>query len=430
MEQWIGLDFSSYSWRERILFRILILIALVYFFLHICNAWFIKPELKHQRDFATYYAASLAMQQDKPFHNQGDWPMVQENPLANIKVFPEEEPPPLYLYVYPPFLAWLLIPLTKLDYTTAERFWNYGNISVYLLTVFLFLRFLARKKWLSRFEIFLATLFALLWSPAAFTIWGGQISLWILFFLVLHILLFKKNRECASGVALGLSILIKVSPLMFLGLWILQRKWKLTAACLFTIGMGIFLSGWQETMHFFSAIFPHMSLGENHPVNITLMGAFLTQAIGYPWAWLSEAQYQSIFVPHTVIRLGLLLGWITVYWGTWKQKTQAATWLHYSIIVISMLFLTPVARLYDFVYLYPALVWAYVEWKKDKTTWLLASTLFLITVFTLNLGEILHAIASGFISPNIIDKTNVFAVAWLWVCWLIRQKMSLYPKTK
>ncbi|MDX9755383.1 MAG: glycosyltransferase family 87 protein, partial [bacterium] len=361
--------------RERVLFWVLLCLLTAYaagtFFY---SAFWIKNDPQrgsgdYKRDFATYYAASKALYQGMPIHQLGPWPLIQPNPLDQIPVFAETEHPPLLLYVYPPFLAWLITPLTHLDYTTAERIWNGIQVGFYLVGITLLVRRM-RRSGCNPGEQIAALVLGFFWAPALFTLWGGQVSIGVMLLIIVHVELAIDKRDSLAGAALGLVVLLKFSPLVFLGLWVLWRRWRLVGAAMGWIGAGVILSGWRESAHFLFTLFPHMNLGENQPANITWMGLYLAWQAGAPWGWLTPTQVERLGMLYDVLRGMMLLGWAAVFWRC-CQGQRLVKWIPWknpdrsrhegttlpsqidvdlppiaALIILSMLLLSPVTRLY------------------------------------------------------------------------------------
>ena len=425
MEKWFGFNFSGYPRERRVILRILLGICFVYIAVDCFEKFFIITQLKHQRDFAAYYAAAKAYHQGLPFHNTGSWPLVRDNVLAHIPVFAENDPPPLLLYVYSPFLAWLLIPLSGLPYSLAERIWSYGNILVYFLAVFIFMKTLFEYKILQKWELSWIGLFSLYWAPALFALWGGQITILLFMLLLLHLDLSLKGNDFLAGIILGVAILLKFSPVIFLGLWILQRRWKIVIACILIVFIGSWVSGWKETLFFYSSILPSMLMGENHPANISCWGIYLTGKFGDPWGWLTELQYYEIQYQYVVFRICIAMGWLITLWGMWRNDGAWFLMMSFAMLLCSMLFLSPVTRIYDCIYLFPVLILGYAGYKRFPSYILLSALLFAGLAFAINLGKIVAFLSLYTLPYIVIDKLNVIALGWLWIVFLYFQKKNI-----
>jgi hypothetical protein len=418
MEKWIGLDFGRFSRRERIFARAFLglgMAALFFSFLHTGLLTKVDPIKEPKRDFATYLAASIAHQEGRPILNPGPWPLRQENVLAVIDLFHHQDAFPLYYYVYPPFLAWLLTPFTVFSYAVAERIWTVGNMVLYFWVVGWFLRRMVLLDNLNRLEMVVCCILAMKWSPVLFVLFGGQISIVILGLLLLHYDCALQKRERISGICLGLAILIKVSPVVFCLFWLIKKRGNLLLYTGATVFLGVLLSGWQETWHFATVIFPHISLGENMPVNLTVMGSFLTMKLGYPWGWLTEDQYQSIGIVHSIIRWAYGCGGLLVVLSVYRSRKRSPTWMDFALLVVSMLFLSPVTRLYDMVYLYPVVVTVYIAYRETGNRWLLFSTLFVSFSFVFNITYWVDMLTFHSLPYQILDKMNIAAMAVFWI---------------
>ncbi len=136
-------------------------------------------------------------------------------------------------YLYPPFLALAITPLTSLPYETAKLLWcllNYALligcavVTSSLLAVSLF-------KNLSRLEQFLISMFFMCCFEPVYTgVMDGQAHI-IVLLLVLLFFHSALNRAAISGTWLAFAGALKMSPaLMGLGL-LFSRSWKAMALC-------------------------------------------------------------------------------------------------------------------------------------------------------------------------------------------------------
>ena len=289
-----------------------------------------------------------------------------------------------------------------------------------------FLRILYSNQLLQLWELSWIGLLALYWSPALFALWGGQITIFISLFLLLHLYAALKESDYLAGLLLALSVLLKFSPLVFLGLWCLQKRWKIVVSCVLGFLLGSWISGWIQTEYFLSALLPHMMLGENHPANISIWGIYLTTKFQDPWGWVTEAQYQDIRFEHILFRLCIACGWVAVFWGMWKKSETRMMLTHYAMLVCSLLFLSPVTRIYDCVYLFPVLIIGYAGYRNNTSRLLLISLLFACAAFVVNLGAIIGMISFGVLPEIVIDKVNVISLGLLWLVFLFFQKKQFF----
>jgi hypothetical protein len=205
-------------------------------------------------DFGTYLLASRLLEAS-PAELYND---------AYLKSLVSEEGPRLaYEYVYPPFVAGVLRPLTRLPYHQAVAAWLVLNG---LCLVGGLVGLLILIGWPGGHGGALAALaLLLLFTPAQEAILLGQVSPILLLLTALALLLVDRSEAPAhnitGGVLLGVATLIKVFPALLLLHSLLRGRWRVVlggalggAAC---IVAGVFLGGgWPNTWTYLSEVLP------------------------------------------------------------------------------------------------------------------------------------------------------------------------------
>lgn len=128
------------------------------------------------------------------------------------------------VYLYPPFLAFLLIPLTFLPFITA----TYVCVILAIATATILVAVLQRSVgW------WLALLSVLAFPPTWHTIYLGQINLLIAVFLAIAFYNLQIGKERLLGISLALGTIFKVTPV--LGLYVLARNRRFSGILAYTI---------------------------------------------------------------------------------------------------------------------------------------------------------------------------------------------------
>jgi hypothetical protein len=85
----------------------------------------------------------------------------------------------------------------------------------------------------------------------------NNVNIFILFLIALCLELYRRGRDSASGVVLGLAIACKITPLLFLAYFAWKRAWRVVAACL--AGLVLWLAvvpgtvfGWERNAQLFT----------------------------------------------------------------------------------------------------------------------------------------------------------------------------------
>ncbi len=90
--------------------------------------------------------------------------------------------------------------------------------------------------------------------------------------IVLHLWLYRRGQDIASGAALALAICIKMTPALFVLYWLYQRNWKLLAGC---VAAGVL----------FAVIIPALAVGPSHYMDLTQtwMDNLIIKGVGGAW---------------------------------------------------------------------------------------------------------------------------------------------------
>lgn len=216
---------------------------------------------------------------------------------------------------------------------------------------------------------------ALLWSLQILIsdIQHGNTNTFVLFFVTLHLWLFRKGRDLWAGAALAVAICLKMTPALFVLYWVYQRQWKLlgTTAMWGAVFVGVvpvlfigpsqhilLTRTWLENL-----IFPGLVKGAWYPIHINqslpgvLSRYFLagpngdifwnpddyavqgTQPYGTGWITvvsLSEPTLKLIIrsLQITIVAIGAwAIGWRRL------ARTDGRRMLHYGLVVLGMMIL-------------------------------------------------------------------------------------------
>jgi hypothetical protein len=379
-----------------------------------------------EHDFYVYYTAAHEYARGEAFYNPAPYPLTQSNPLQNVDIAGANALHAYRPYIYLPFLAWALTPVTSLPYPLVEHAWTWFITIAYFIAVGMVLAYYCKRGQLNGFEIAGWVLVALFWIPAYTAILAGQITPIVLVLLGGHYLLWRSNWYLASGALLGLAVLLKVSPVVLLVLWVLQKNGRVIAGCGLVVFLGIVGSGVAETSYFITKMFPHLMMGENDPVNFSLMGFTHRWVVGPPWGWLTPQQIASHTMYLVLIKALLAGGWIVSAWGIWKPMDARAVRLTLAVFFSAMILLSPVARHYDFIYFYVVMIWVYLEFKHDRLLSALWVVLFTVVLNTIPL-PVYEARLPGWMI-DFLQKPAFLSAFLLWGYSLIRQKQAIYRK--
>jgi hypothetical protein len=129
------------------------------------------------------------------------------------------------LYIYPPFWAMLLKPLTPYG----ENMFLYVTwiLNLLMLMAFYFLlhRLLERYGFSARLAAIVVTIFMLANMPLLRTMYYLQVNLHVLNLIFVSLLVYPRSRP-VSALALSLAIHFKVSPAALVLAFLLERDWR------------------------------------------------------------------------------------------------------------------------------------------------------------------------------------------------------------
>lgn len=159
-------------------------------------------------------------------------------------------------YLYPPFLAILIVPIA-IPFSSAitATIWFCLNIlltisMVYLLTTPHSPTFI----WAT----------PLLFTPMFLTLFLGQVSILMAALLVgVWWLTFSKTHSYTAGFCLAVAIWIKLYPAIFLPYLLVKREWKVglsTIVCCLALGIfQVIFAGWDNFEDYFTRILPNLT---------------------------------------------------------------------------------------------------------------------------------------------------------------------------
>ena len=167
-------------------------------------------------------------------------------------------------FMAPPFTALLAVPLTVVPPRVALLLWRLGSILLLTAAVYLTCALFAGSWRISGF--FLAGVAAAFsFFPFVETLYQGQVDALILFLWVFGAYLVHAKRPYSSALCFALATMIKASPALAVGVFVLRRQWRWLAA--YTAWMcallaaGIWQVGWQNHALWFTRVLPMLSGG-------------------------------------------------------------------------------------------------------------------------------------------------------------------------
>jgi len=216
-------------------------------------------------DFKAYYLAAHLLQRGEDFYDV----RAQEEAMISFGLPLNDS-----LYIYPPLLAILFLPLTALSVGRAAQVWFLFNLALYGLT----LAILVKSMGLDTLKEKIAPLIllAFLFAPVLFTLYKGQINIAILFLLALTYWSYQRGNPARAGVSLACATMIKVVPGLLILYFLWKREYIVVWAAMGTIAiLGILclmIAGPSVHSTFFWSVLPALGAPRPNPSNQSLGG--------------------------------------------------------------------------------------------------------------------------------------------------------------
>ena len=305
---------------------------------------------------------------------------------------------------HPPVSVLMALPFAVFDdYYLAHSCWNLLTLPLFVLAIALVLREL-RFAW-HWWTIFPAISLLLWFEPLHRNIQQAQINLPMATLVMLGWYFTRRNQQIAAGLVLGTATAMKLFPGMFLVYFLVTGRWR--AALGMTVAgvawnllaMGVF--GIDQYMTYVNTVVPSLKIFNHVVYNVSLMN-FLYHV------FCSLGLSGSAETLTLLTRISLF---IAAIWWSWRYPHDVDH--TFSIIVIAMLLITPIAWNHNLVFLcLPFIILA------DKIPFLLHMSLYA----TISLPPAILTIwlfGEDAVKQVDIDQTYVPPYGWLVVCHFI-----------
>lgn len=236
-------------------------------------------------DFRVYYTAGLtARQADKRLYSYRETSdllnpekKIIVNPQLDFAdpdsnfgrvsktIFPAESDDATMQYLYPPFFAGLISPLTHFSFENAAKIWYALTFLFVFLAVFLTVKIFDEDYLTATVTAGAVTFLAEFIFPFQDLLWAGNVGALILFLYAAGIYFQRKNRPNLSTFFIVVAVFIKLTPIIIVPLMIVRRQWKWLGAfagwSVLLFALSVWQLGWQNQLEFFTKIMPSMSAG-------------------------------------------------------------------------------------------------------------------------------------------------------------------------
>lgn len=306
----------------------------------------IIPRENLRSDFRSFFTASHALKENYNIYDDDNLENMLEKNNMEGKVYP---------FIYSPFLASIMYPLTLLPPQRAELLWTVGSIATFSfamgLNVFLIIKLIG-KKYLN--IAVLTTLLLIFLSPVKSNIELGQVNIFVLFFIELFLYTYLKNKKLLSGAFLGVALLTKTFPILVIIYFFLKKEYRVIKGLVFTLLTGFLLVSSLHGIHpwinffqtsigsFSSMQIPGLFVLHNF-VNVSIKGTMLR--------FFSYNVYMKIVLLFVNVSC---IGFLIYLAKNIKDKKAFIIYVFFSFVI--NILINPVAYTQHLIYLYPFLV--------------------------------------------------------------------------
>lgn len=182
------------------------------------------------------------------------WDLNPDFIMQNQMCIYFREGPENKIWGYGPLENFVTFPLIFLEsYQNALKIWWILCYFFYFTTIFFWYKILILDKKLHSFSI--AAIFIFLWLnffPSNSGVALGAVEILEFFLLTLSLYYLSKEKDIKSGVFLGLAVMTKFLPFIFIPYFLLKRKYKLCISALVVIAIIAVLTeitlGWKNNL--------------------------------------------------------------------------------------------------------------------------------------------------------------------------------------
>lgn len=314
---------------------ILLLIIIVLLVVSLCRFYtsvlIALPVLNNPRgDFATAFPCYWAWKLNPNF--------IKQNPL--IIAFlggPESK-----LWNYGPVMHLVTFPLMFLNsYKTAFTIWYICLILFFVCTIYLWYKMLILDYGLHSFTVL--TIFIFIWFnfyPFYETLGTVLIEIFELFLLTLSFYFLSKKREIAGGIFLGLAVMTKFLPFIFVPYFLLKKKYKFFAASLLTIALLAILTevtlGWRGLYTFKIMALPGAEMWNWYALQAipNMIQRLYSENFGY------GVQTRLIYPFSATLTVYILIGLITLFYSLLFIIKRKSRKINYEVAILSILMIS------------------------------------------------------------------------------------------
>lgn len=338
----------KYKYREYIS---LIVIGVIFFITIIFSG-----ALQNAIDFVPLYHSSRLISQGENIYNFD---------LLRKLILNDSNADTAIHYLYPPFLAVIIQPITSLALPQALVIWLLINSVAVVIAIAILLKKYLKTSFLT---FLLGLLILYLYLPILQNLQLGQVNPLVFLFLSLGLILLINNKNYLAGITLGLASLIKIFPVVFLAYSLIMKKWKIFFSGIFTIIIGCLLAailigqgGFDIHWHYLTKVLPAIFSGNLPGWN---PGTLMSGVLDLLW---KMPQYSALIKISSKVILIIFFLFIGYKYLIKKQKAdKEIVSLEYSFLMAMMVISSAFSFQHYLIWLIIPLVVLYNHYLKEK----------------------------------------------------------------
>lgn len=301
------------------------------------------PSTVRDLDFSAYYLAGKAISQTPhaniyylPIYPDGRMQFVGPGSASGEwqRFATRYDIPASVPFIYPPFSAALLQPLSYLPYSYATRFWSALNICLACAAVLITLKIGEIGLDAKLILLLMVGLFS--YYPYRDELALGQIGSVILFLWASSVWLLSRNRNWSSALCFSLATMIKLTPVLAIPSLIIYRKWKWLiaytcwTACL--ICFSLWKVGWGLQLQFIHSVMPSISCGAPVSQNLSIVSYVQQLFLGYVPDWITAPRTLPTMACFTSKLVALVL-YMAILFQFYRYRRQQG-YIHCMILMV------------------------------------------------------------------------------------------------
>lgn len=308
-------------------------------------------------------------------------------------------------FVYPPFVLLFFYPLSLLAPVAAGKLWTFFSV-IFLLTSVYYLIKLNGCKLFSHLGLLILTL-TFIFFPTKFSLGMGQINLLILLLATFFIYFYSREKQYLAGIALGISISLKIFPILIIAYLILKKKWETLFSSISTILFFILLPlafiNSDIILYFFTKILPGLITGWK--------GYYYNQSIGGFVARIFEEGAVHLILSQTISIVFVMLSFFAII--AKRRIRRERTNLEIGLIVALNLLVNSFSWQHHYVWLLIPLIctlFYLIRYKLNRIYYFILSISYVLTAANIKNPEVFPTImqSHAFYGAALLLLLNIY----------------------